>query len=73
MFLAKTHPAGTPWHSAETAHLSGEALALRGMLTGAKVLAGVGADLLADANVLARVEEDWHRDENRGEFRTAGT
>ena len=39
MFLVETHPSGIPWHSAEAAALSGDALALRGMLTGAKVLA----------------------------------
>jgi amidohydrolase len=59
MFLVKTHPAGIPWHSAEVARLSGEALALRGMLTGAKVLAGVAVDLLADAALLAQVREDF--------------
>jgi len=59
MFLLGTHPPGIPWHSAEVARASGEALALRGMLTGAKVLAGVAVDLLADAALLAQVQEDF--------------
>ena len=59
MFLVRTHPEGIPWHSAEVARLSGDELALRGMLTGAKVLAGVGVDLLGDAALLAQVQEDF--------------
>jgi amidohydrolase len=61
MFLVQTHPAGTPWHSADAARLSGEAAALRGMVVGAKVLAGVAIDLLADAALLAQAEEDFAR------------
>jgi amidohydrolase len=59
MFLVETHPAGIPWHSNEVAAASGAALALGGMLTGAKVLAGVAVDLLADAALLAQVQEDF--------------
>jgi len=59
MFLVETHPEGIPWHSAEVARLAGEAQALRGMLTGAKVLAGVAVDLLADVALLAQVQEDF--------------
>jgi amidohydrolase len=59
MFLVETHPSGIPWHSAEAAALSGDALALRGMLTGAKVLAGVALDLLGDAALLAQAQEDF--------------
>jgi len=59
MFLAETHPSGIAWHSAEVAGSSGDALALRGMLTGAKVLAGVAVDLLGDAALLAQVQEDF--------------
>jgi len=62
MFLVKTHPAGIPWHSAEVARLSGEELALQGMLTGAKVLAGIAVDLLADAALLAQVRADFGLD-----------
>ncbi|NIV33437.1 MAG: amidohydrolase [Anaerolineae bacterium] len=61
MFLVETHPSGIPWHSAEVAALAGDALALRGMLTGAKVLAGVALDLLGDAALLAQVQEDFAR------------
>ena len=61
MFLVETHPSGIPWHSAEVAALSGDELALRGMLAGAKVLAGVALDLLGDAALLAQVQEDFAR------------
>ena len=59
MFLVETHPPGIAWHSAEVTRASGDALALRGMLTGAKVLAGVALDLLGDALLLAQVQEDF--------------
>jgi amidohydrolase len=59
MFLVATHPAGMAWHSAEVAQASGAALALEGMVTGAKVLAGVAVDLLSDAALLAQVQEDF--------------
>jgi amidohydrolase len=59
MFLVKTHPPGIPWHSAEVARLSGEALALRGMLIGAKVLAGMAVDLLGDAALLAQAQAEF--------------
>lgn len=59
MFLVQTHPAGTPWHSAKVARLSGGDGALNGMLTGAKLLAGVAIDLLADAALLAQTQEDF--------------
>jgi amidohydrolase len=61
MFLVETHPAGTPWHSAEVARLSGEDAALQGMITGAKVLAGVTIDLLADADLLIQAQEDFRQ------------
>lgn len=61
MFLVETHPPGVAWHSAEVTRSSGDALALRGMLTGAKVLAGVAVDLLGDAALLAQVQEDFAR------------
>jgi amidohydrolase len=61
MFLVETHPPGIAWHSAEVTWASGDALALRGMLTGAKVLAGVAVDLLGDALLLAQVQEDFSR------------
>jgi amidohydrolase len=54
MFLVQTHPAGTPWHSAEVARLSGEDGALQGMLVGAKLLAGV-----AEAALLAQARKDF--------------
>ncbi len=59
MFQVRTHPAGVPWHSAEVARLSGEALALDGMMIGAKVLAGMVVDLLGDAALLAQVQADF--------------
>jgi amidohydrolase len=59
MFLVATHPAGMAWHSAEVAQASGYALALEGMITGAKVLAGVAVDLFGDAALLAQVQEDF--------------
>jgi amidohydrolase len=59
MFLVQTHPAGIPWHSTEVARLSGEDEALHGMRIGAKVLAGVAIDLLADADLLAQTQEDF--------------
>ena len=59
MFLVETHPPGIAWHSAEVTRASGDALALRGMLTGAKALAGVAVDLLGDAALLAQVQEDF--------------
>ncbi len=59
MFLVHTHPPGTPWHSAEVARLSGEPLALHGMVVGAKALAGVAIDLLADREAMARMKEDF--------------
>ena len=59
MFLVETHPQGMAWHSAEVTRASGDALALRGMLVGAKVLAGVAVDLLGDAALLAQVQEDF--------------
>jgi len=61
MFLVQTHPAGTPWHSAEVARLAGEGAALRGMVVGAKVLAGVAIDLLAETTLLAQAGEDFAR------------
>ena len=59
MFLVETHPSGIPWHSTQVARSSGDALALSGMLTGAKVLAGVAVDLLGEATLLAKVQEDF--------------
>jgi aminobenzoyl-glutamate utilization protein B len=59
MFLVATHPPGMAWHSAEVAQTSGDALALEGMITGAKVLAGVALDLLSDDTLLARVQEEF--------------
>ena len=59
MFLVGTHPEGIPWHSADVAGMAGDAQALRGMVTGAKVLAGVAVDLLGDAALLAQVQEDF--------------
>ena len=61
MFQVRTHPAGVPWHSTEVARLSGEALALDGMLIGAKVLAGMVVDLLGDAALLAQVQADFEQ------------
>ena len=59
MFLVRTHPEGIPWHSAEVARLSGEPLALAGMMAGARLLAGVALDLLAGDGALAAVREDF--------------
>ena len=59
MFMVQTHPAGTPWHSAEVARIAGEAGALQGMLAGAKALAGVAIDLLAEPALLAEAQEDF--------------
>jgi metal-dependent amidase/aminoacylase/carboxypeptidase family protein len=62
MFLVQTHPEGTPWHSTEVASLSGEPGALQGMLTGAKLLAGVAVDLLVEPNLMAKTQEDFGRE-----------
>jgi len=59
MFLVETHPPGMAWHSAEVERASGDALALQGMLTGAKVLAAVAVDLLGDDALLSQVREDF--------------
>jgi amidohydrolase len=62
MYLVQTHAEGTPWHSAEVAHLSGEADALQGMLTGAKLLTGVAVDLLAEPDLMAQAREAFGRE-----------
>jgi amidohydrolase len=61
MFQVRTHPLGIPWHSVEVARLSGQALALQGMLVGAKVLAGMAVDVLGDGDLLAHVRADFEQ------------
>jgi amidohydrolase len=58
-FLAKTHPAGIPWHSADVTRGSGAELGLEGMITSACVIAGVTVDLLADPALMAAVKQDF--------------
>lgn len=58
-FVAGTHPAGIPWHSAEVARGAGEEMAMHAMLASACVLAGAAIDLLADPAILAAARDDF--------------
>lgn len=58
-FMIQTHPTGIPWHSRQVAQGAGEEMALRGMVNGACVLAGVALDVLSDATLLAQIQRDF--------------
>jgi amidohydrolase len=59
MLMIRTHPQGIPWHSTQVAAASIEEMALRGMMTSARVLANTAIDLLADPNQLNQVQKDF--------------
>jgi amidohydrolase len=59
-FWAHTHP-DLPFHTPEIAQVSGDQLALSGMISSACVLVGVAIDILADGSVLERVRDDFQR------------
>jgi amidohydrolase len=59
MFMIDSHPEGMPWHTTRVAEASGEEKALRAMITGASVMAGVAIDLLTDEELLAQVQKDY--------------
>ncbi len=61
MFMIESHPEGIPWHSVDVATASGEEKALKSMLNGACVMAGIALDLLTDAALLTQVREDFER------------
>lgn len=61
MFMIESHPEGIPWHSVDVARAAGEDKALKSMLDGACVMAGVALDLLTDADLMNQVREDFER------------
>jgi amidohydrolase len=65
MFWAGTHPAGIPWHAAETATAAAEERALDAMVTSACAMAGAAIDLLADATYLIRARSEWEQEERK--------
>jgi len=60
-FTIKTHPEGIAWHSADSAAASRDEMALRGMMTGARIMCGAIIDVMAGAGVLAQVRADFAR------------
>lgn len=58
-FTIKTHPDGIPWHSADSARCSKDETALRGMMTGARIMCGAIIDVMSDPAVLAQVRADF--------------
>ncbi|MBI4277958.1 MAG: M20 family metallopeptidase [Armatimonadetes bacterium] len=58
-FSMATHPPGINFHTPEFAEGAATERALGGMLEAAKVMAAVGADLLADPGLVARAREEF--------------
>jgi amidohydrolase len=58
-FMVRTHPKGIPWHSAEVHRASAREMALDGMITAAKVMAGVAIDLLCRPELLRHARDDF--------------
>ena len=58
-FSVTTAPAAIPWHSWATSASHGTEAAVKGAVVVAKIMAATGVDLLTDADLLRRAQEDF--------------